>query len=184
MCTFANGKYILQECPAVVHRIVFSCTEISSLENRLSFFYLNLIVNVKVAMNKIGTIARQAGVTTRTVRYYEQLGLITPSSVSSSGYRYYNDEALAILTRIRSLQHAGLSLNEIKEIIGLYFKEKKTVEAKTKTLQYLQSHLKEIDNKIKLLNNIKKELNEQIQYTQQRLTQLKMKERKNGESKN
>lgn len=135
-------------------------------------------------MNKIGTIALQAGVTTRTLRYYEQLGLITPSTVSSTGYRYYKDETLAILTRIRSLQHAGLSLNEIKEIIGLYFKEKKTVEAKIKTLHYLQSHLTDINNKIKLLTNIKKELNEQIKYTQKRLTQVKGKDRKNGGSKN
>ncbi len=135
-------------------------------------------------MNKIGIIAQQAGVTTRTLRYYEQLGLISPSSVSSTRYRYYNDETLAILTRIRSLQHAGLSLTEIKEIIGLHFKEKKTIEAKTKTLLYLQSHLTEINNKIKLLTTIKNELNEQIKYTQQRLRQLKEKGRKNGGSKN
>lgn len=134
-------------------------------------------------MNKIGIIAQQAGVTPRTLRYYEQLGLITPSSVRNTGYRYYNDGTLAILTRIRNLQHAGLSLTEIKEIIGLYYKEKKTVEAKTKTLLYLQSHLKEINKKINLLMNVKKELNEQIKLTQRRLAQIKEKGKKNGGSK-
>jgi MerR family transcriptional regulator, thiopeptide resistance regulator len=135
-------------------------------------------------MHKIGIIAQQAGVTTRTLRYYEQLGLIIPSSVSSNGYRYYSDETLAILTRIRSLQHAGLSLTEIKEIIGLYFKEKKTVEAKTKSLLYFQSHLDEINKKIKTLSKVKKELREQIKSTQHKLEQFKEKGRKNGGSKN
>jgi MerR family transcriptional regulator, copper efflux regulator len=135
-------------------------------------------------MFKIGEIAKQAGVTTRTLRYYEQLGLFVPSNVNTKGYRYYDDDTLVVITRIRELQRVGLSLVEIKEVIGLYFQEKKKVEAKEKTLNYLQSHFADIDSKINLLNNVKKELKEQIQSTQKRLVQLKEKGRKNGGSKN
>jgi MerR family transcriptional regulator, copper efflux regulator len=135
-------------------------------------------------MFKIGEIAKQAGVTTRTLRYYEQLGLFVPSSVSSNGYRYYNDDTLSVITRIRDLQRVGLSLEEIKEVIGLYFHQKRKVEAKEKTLKYLQTHLENIESKITLLNNVKKELKEQIQSTQNRLAQLKEKGRRNGGFKN
>ena len=129
-------------------------------------------------MFKIGEIAKQAGVTTRTLRYYEQLGLFVPSNVSTKGYRYYDDGTLVVITRIRELQRVGLSLDEIKEVIGLYFHQKKKVEAKEKTLNYLRVHLDDIDSKIKLLNNVKKELKEQMQFTQSRLVQLRKKGRK------
>jgi MerR family copper efflux transcriptional regulator len=150
----------------------------------MNFPYINLIVKVKVRMYKIGEIARQAGVTPRTLRYYEQLGLFVPSSVSTNGYRYYNDDTLVVINRIRDLQRVGLSLDEIKEVIGLYFQQKKRVEAKEKTLNYLRSHLADIDSKIHLLNNVKKELKVQMHSTQSRLTQLKEKGRKNGGFKN
>jgi DNA-binding transcriptional MerR regulator len=135
-------------------------------------------------MFKIGEIAKQAGVTTRTLRYYEQVGLFVPSNVSTKGYRYYDDGTLVVITRIRELQRVGLSLDEIKEVIGLYFHQKKKVEAKEKTLNYLRVHLDDIDSKIKLLNNVKKELKEQMQFTQSRLVQLRKKGRKSGGSKN
>ena len=135
-------------------------------------------------MHKIGKIAEQAGVTPRTLRYYEQLGLITPSTVSDTGYRYYDDDALAIISRIRSLKHVGLSLEEIKDVIGLYFTQKKPLEAKEKTLTYLHTHMNEITTKIKLLQKARLELQEQIELTKQRMTQLEAKGQKNGGSKN
>ena len=135
-------------------------------------------------MYKIGKIAQQAGVTTRTLRYYEQLGLITPATVSTAGYRYYDDDALAILTRIRSLKHVGLSLDEIKDVIGLYFAQKKPFEAKEKTLTYLHTHMNEINTKIKMLQKARLELQDQIELTQQRMSQLEVKGQKNGGSKN
>jgi DNA-binding transcriptional MerR regulator len=139
---------------------------------------------VNVGMIKIGEIARQAGVTTRTLRYYEQLGLFVPTNVNTKGYRYYNDDTLVVINRIRDLQRVGLSLDEIKEVIGLYFHQKKKVEAKEKTLNYLQIHLDNIESKITLLNNVRKEIKEQIQSTESRLARLKEKGRKNGGSKN
>jgi len=133
---------------------------------------------------KIGEIAKQAGVTPRTLRYYEQLGLITPSEVSTTGYRYYEEDTLAIITRIRNLKHVGLTLDEIKDVIGLYFTLKKPLEAKEKTLVYLDKHLNEINVKIKMLQKAKSELQEQINVTQQRLSQLGVKGQKNGGPKN
>jgi DNA-binding transcriptional MerR regulator len=126
-------------------------------------------------MFKIGEIAKQAGVTTRTLRYYEQFGLLAPTSVSKTGYRYYDDTTLAIIMRIRNLQQVGLSLIEIKDVIGLYFKQRKKLEAKEKTLDYLHAHLDEINTKITMLHRARLELQKQIQVTQKRLSRLKKK---------
>ena len=68
---------------------------------------------------RIGEIADELGVTTRTVRYYEEIGLLQPSAYSPGGSRRYTDDDLARLLRIRELQAImGFNLDEIREIIG------------------------------------------------------------------
>jgi len=126
---------------------------------------------------KIGEIAKKADVTTRTLRYYEQFGLLVPSEITQNGYRYYDEDSLQIIIRIRNLQHVGLSLDEIKEVIGLYFQQGKQLEAKEKTITYLQLHLEQINTKIKLLQKAKSEVLEQIETTKERLLLLKDKKR-------
>ncbi|QBI20559.1 MerR family transcriptional regulator [Egibacter rhizosphaerae] len=64
----------------------------------------------------IGEVARRAGVATSTVRYYDRLGLVPVVDRDGTGRRY-DDSALRRLTVIRSFQHAGFSLDEIKELL-------------------------------------------------------------------
>jgi len=67
----------------------------------------------------IGQAAGAAGVTPRTLRYYEELGLLAPSAHSMGGARRYADADLARITRIRELQELmGFNLEEIKQILG------------------------------------------------------------------
>jgi DNA-binding transcriptional MerR regulator len=61
--------------------------------------------------------ARLAGVTTRTLRHYDHIGLLGPSRVGANGYRYYDDRALVRLQRILLLRELGLSLPEIAAIL-------------------------------------------------------------------
>ena len=68
---------------------------------------------------RIGELARKAGVTARTVRYYESLGLLKTQDRQDGGQRYYTDEDLVYLNRIIQLKRYGLSLDEIAEIIRL-----------------------------------------------------------------
>jgi len=68
---------------------------------------------------RIGALARKAGVTTRTVRYYEALGLLKTQDRHDGGQRHYTDEDLVYLNRILQLKNYGLSLDEIAEIIRL-----------------------------------------------------------------
>ena len=68
---------------------------------------------------RIGEVAEQAGVSTRTLRYYEELGLVSPSGHSPGGARRYSDADLARVLRIRELQHlVGFNLDEIKTIVA------------------------------------------------------------------
>lgn len=62
---------------------------------------------------QIGEIARQSGVTVRTLQYYDSIGLLKPAEVSESGYRYYDETSLERLRRILYYKELGFPLREI-----------------------------------------------------------------------
>lgn len=67
---------------------------------------------------RIGEAAEQVGVSCRTLRYYEELGLLAPSQHSAGGARRYSESDLARLRRIKELQELlGFDLGEIGEIL-------------------------------------------------------------------
>ncbi len=67
---------------------------------------------------QIGQVATAAGVTAKALRYYERVGLLPETARTASGYRDYPDAVLDRLRFIRASQAVGLSLGEIKGIIG------------------------------------------------------------------
>ncbi|MGG1554619.1 MerR family transcriptional regulator [Paenibacillus ferrarius] len=67
---------------------------------------------------KVGDLSRLTGLTVRTLRFYDQIGLFSPSAQTDSGHRLYNEGDLSRLTQIMSLKELGISLEEIKSIIG------------------------------------------------------------------
>jgi MerR family copper efflux transcriptional regulator len=67
----------------------------------------------------IGTLAKRAGVSIDTVRYYEKSGLLAPEARLPSGYRRYNDVQVARLRFIRRAQELGFTLKDIQELLGL-----------------------------------------------------------------
>ncbi|GAA1879990.1 heavy metal-responsive transcriptional regulator [Streptantibioticus ferralitis] len=68
---------------------------------------------------RIGDLAGESGLTTKTIRYYEQVGLMPAPPRTSGGYRDYPTEAASRLAFIRDAQHAGLTLAEIRSILAL-----------------------------------------------------------------
>ena len=67
----------------------------------------------------IGEVAERVGVTARTLRYYEEFGLVTPSVRSAGGSRRYTEADVARVLRIRELQAVmGFNLEEIRELLG------------------------------------------------------------------
>lgn len=67
----------------------------------------------------IGQMARSAGASVETIRFYEREGLLEHPARSASGYRNYPPEAVARLRMIRQAKELGFSLNEIKELLAL-----------------------------------------------------------------
>jgi MerR family transcriptional regulator, thiopeptide resistance regulator len=66
----------------------------------------------------IAEVARMSGVTSRTLRHYDGIGLLAPAYVGTNGYRYYEVEQLLRLQQILLLRELGLGLSEIADAIG------------------------------------------------------------------
>jgi len=71
------------------------------------------------ALLRIGEAARRAGVTTRTLRYYQEVGLLEPSGATPGGNRLYSDDDVARLRRILDLRDVmGFDLDRIRLFLG------------------------------------------------------------------
>ncbi|MBA2319525.1 MAG: heavy metal-responsive transcriptional regulator [Deltaproteobacteria bacterium] len=67
---------------------------------------------------RIGQLAERLGVNTRTIRYYERIGLLPEPERRPSGYRMYGAEDAERLAFVRSAQRFGLKLDEIREVLA------------------------------------------------------------------
>lgn len=104
---------------------------------------------------RISELAGQAGVTAKTVRYYESIGLLPDPGRTSSGYRDYGVDALERLTFVRDAQAAGLSLKESRQILDMKDEGHGTCEH---TRSLLDRHLADIDAQIASLVAAREEL--------------------------
>ena len=74
-------------------------------------------VEPKAAL-KVAAVARRTGVSVRTLHYYEEIGLLKPSSRTASGHRLYTPVNIQRLQQIRSLRQLGLSLADISDCLN------------------------------------------------------------------
>lgn len=69
---------------------------------------------------KIDQVALQSGLTKRTIRYYEEIGILPPPQRSQGGIRYYTQDDIELLQKIKNTKEAlGLSLEELQNIISI-----------------------------------------------------------------
>lgn len=104
---------------------------------------------------RIGELAKQAGVTAKTIRYYESIGLLPDPGRTASGYRKYGDDALERLRFIRDAQAAGLTLKDSRTILDMKAQGHGTCEH---TQALLNQHLRDIDAQIASLEAARTEL--------------------------
>lgn len=121
---------------------------------------------------RIGQLANLAGVTPRTVRYYESLGLLGPSERSGTGFRYYTQAALIRLQKINDLKALGLSLEEISKVIPLYFEESLQQSGMHRVVELLKQRLQETDEKLIALSHLRTDLQTSLDRIQHALTEL------------
>lgn len=108
-------------------------------------------------MKKISEVAKQFHITTRTIRYYEEIGLLKPER-SPTNERLFPKSELVKLKLIARGKRYGFSLEEIKEMILLFDKDRSGKKQLERTIQYGKHRIVDIDERIEELLQIKSEM--------------------------
>lgn len=110
---------------------------------------------------QIGELAKRLNVSQRTVRYYEQLGLITAER-KQSGYRLFSETQLEKMRTIISLKEIGMPLEEIRRLLLLRHQGSTGSETAPRLLEYLNDKLADLKRTVNRYNGLIKELKEVI----------------------
>ncbi|MFQ5748021.1 MAG: MerR family transcriptional regulator [Planctomycetota bacterium] len=105
----------------------------------------------------IAELARQAGISSRTLRYYGELGLVRPEGRGAGGRRLYGPEALERVRFIRRLKNLGLTLMEIGEL-NQSFGSGQTASMLARLEALLEAHLGRVQRRIEELQALEEEL--------------------------
>lgn len=145
---------------------------------------------------QIGEVAERTGVTQRTLRFYEEKGLLDPPERMDGGFRLYSDEDINRVTYIRRLQDLlGFTLSEIKEMvdaeeelqqIAATFRPDRELPERvarvSTVITALSRQLEVVDHKVTHLSAMKEELSAKMARMQARRTDLlqQIEEQKRG----
>ncbi|MGY8823169.1 MAG: MerR family transcriptional regulator [Candidatus Latescibacterota bacterium] len=106
-------------------------------------------------MMRIGDLATETGVTTRTIRYYEELGILEPEERTEGGFRLYAEAQLRRLKIIQSLKGLGFELERIRELFSLKANSNTGGELARSLIDHLTWQQQEIDTRIAHYQNMK-----------------------------
>lgn len=106
-------------------------------------------------MMTIGKAALQAGVTTKMIRHYESIALVSASPRTNSGYRMYGVEAVHELRFIKRARSLGFSLDQIRDLLSLW-RDKGRSSAEVK--QLARTHMNELNARISQLEEMRNTL--------------------------
>lgn len=108
-------------------------------------------------LRTITDIAKEFDVTTRTIRYYEELGLLSPQRTDAKKRVYTNSDYAKLKLIFRGKRY-GFSLDEIKEMVLLFDKDRTGKKQLERTVAYGKLKMAEIDEKMRELQEIRDEL--------------------------
>lgn len=108
-------------------------------------------------MKTISEVAKEFGMTTRTIRYYEELGMLKPQRTDTNKRLYPNAE-VAKLKLIDRGKRYGFTLDEIKEMVLLFDVDRSGEKQLERTIEFGQKQIEEMDNKIRELESMKAEM--------------------------
>jgi len=108
---------------------------------------------------QIGVLAKSLGITTRTIRYYEEIGLMGKPDRLGGGTRSYNRDDILRLKFILKLKNLGISLKEIQELSDIFdINEKNFTTITPKLIEILDSHISRVDEKMASLSSLRKDI--------------------------
>ncbi|EDM70537.1 Cu(I)-responsive transcriptional regulator [Roseobacter sp. AzwK-3b] len=99
----------------------------------------------------IGDIAQRTGLPAKTIRYYEEIGLVTPHR-EANGYRVFDDKDMHRLTFLARARALGFPIEECRTLLALY---KDDTRASADVKRIAQDHLAQIEDKILQLQSMR-----------------------------
>ena len=123
---------------------------------------------------QIGELAKKTRVTPRTIKHYEDKGLLKPFKKTRGGFRLYQNDKVKLVERIRQLKKAGFSLREVKEmeeidgIVEENIFEKVDDNELNKMIKFLQSQLIKTEERLNETIKVKKGLEGIIEFLKRR----------------
>lgn len=133
-------------------------------------------------LSQIGGVADRLGVSTRTIKYYEELGLVSPENRSPGGFRLYNASDVERLQRILRLKGMGFSLAAIREFLSVRDAAQEATRERVlaETTEHLKAREREVEERIaktredlKSAEALREELRRDISLCETRMRELK-----------
>ena len=125
------------------------------------------------ASYRIGELAAKVGVTERTIRYYEERGLLESVKRLEGGQRVYTDDDVRRLKFIQKLKVLGLSLAEMQELETLYGRHHTNAKVLPRLIELLDSHLGTVSKRLGELAALRDEIRSYRQHVTKRLEDAK-----------
>ena len=111
------------------------------------------------ALIQIGNLARQLGITTRTIRYYEEIGLLGASGRIEGGARTYSHDDVLRLKFILKLKELGITLKEMQALSENFDTHNQSFDKITpQLLDILDMHVATLDQKVSRLSSLRKDI--------------------------
>ena len=108
---------------------------------------------------QISDLAEELGITTRTIRLYEKMGLVEPPKRTDGKVRYYEKGDIKRFKFVLKVKELGLTLEEMKELADLFDKEQKVPEKiMPRLIELLSTHLNSIKQKVAALQSLEKHI--------------------------
>jgi len=111
---------------------------------------------------RIGELADRAGTTTRTLRYYESLGLLPPAERAANGYREYGERHLRMVEQIRVLREFGFELAETRPFVECLLSGHEAGDTCAASLAVYRRKLAELDACMERLARVREQVAAQL----------------------
>ena len=115
---------------------------------------------------KIGELARRTGTTLRTIRYYQQLGLINHSARTKGGFHLYFPEDCKTIQFIKTLQMLGTPLSEIRRLLDQRPTAESAAEAAPEIIEILERQLDEIGERVAAYRQVQESIRQTMEILQ------------------
>jgi DNA-binding transcriptional MerR regulator len=117
----------------------------------------------------IGDLARELGLTTRTLRYWEEVGIIDSVERSDGANRGYTPDGVRRIRFILKLKELGLTIREMQDLYTAYGEAKQTDRMIPRLIEILDVHICKVDDKISRLSSLRGDI---VAYRQKMINKL------------